>query len=42
MNVTDIINALKEQAENLTLTSRAFYNDQLGQYEKYITDSVPA
>lgn len=33
-----IINALKEQAENLTLTSRAFYNDQLGQYEKYITE----
>jgi len=32
-----IINALKEQAENLTLTSRAFYNDKLGQYEKYIT-----
>jgi len=33
-----IINALKEQAENLTLTSRAFYNDKLGQYEKYITE----
>jgi len=32
-----IINALKEQAENLTLTSRAFYNDKLGQYEKYVT-----
>jgi len=32
-----IINALKEQAENLTLTSRAFYNDKLGKYEKYIT-----
>ena len=32
-----IINALKEQAENLTLTSRAFYNDKLGPYEKYIT-----
>ena len=25
-----IINRLKEQAETLTLTSRAFYNDQLG------------
>ncbi len=33
-----IIGALKSQAENLTLTSRAFYNDMLGQYEKYITD----
>ena len=33
-----IINALKEQAEMLTLTSRAFYNDCLGAYEKYITE----
>ena len=33
-----IINALKEQAEKLTLTSRAFYNDVLGRYEKFITD----
>lgn len=33
-----IINALVEQAQKLTLTSRAFYNDQLGEYEKYITD----
>ncbi|MEK6154351.1 ornithine--oxo-acid transaminase [Flavobacteriaceae bacterium 3-367] len=33
-----IISALKEQAENLTLTSRAFYNDMLGKYEKYITE----
>ena len=33
-----IINALKEQADKLTLTSRAFYNDQLGLYEKYITE----
>ena len=32
-----IINALQSQAENLTLTSRAFYNDMLGKYEKYIT-----
>lgn len=32
-----IIAALKNQAENLTLTSRAFYNDQLGRFEKYIT-----
>jgi len=33
-----IVNALKTQAETLTLTSRAFYNDALGEYEKYITD----
>jgi len=33
-----IINALVEQAQKLTLTSRAFYNDQLGVYEKYITN----
>ena len=33
-----IIAALKEQAENLTLTSRAFYNDMLGIYEKYVTE----
>lgn len=32
-----IIDALKEQAEMLTLTSRAFYNDILGPYEEYIT-----
>ncbi len=33
-----IINALKEQADLLTLTSRAFHNDVLGLYEKYITE----
>lgn len=33
-----IINALAEQAKTLTLTSRAFYNDTLGVYEKYITE----
>jgi ornithine--oxo-acid transaminase len=32
-----IIAALKKQAEQLTLTSRAFYNDRLGRYEKFIT-----
>lgn len=32
-----IIEALKQQAEVLTLTSRAFYNDQLGIFEAYIT-----
>lgn len=33
-----IVNALKEQAEKLCLTSRAFYNDSLGPYEKFIHD----
>ncbi len=32
-----IIAALIEQSQKLTLTSRAFYNDQLGPYEEYIT-----
>ena len=32
-----IVNALIDQAQKLTLTSRAFYNDALGPYEKYIT-----
>lgn len=32
-----IINALKEQASKLTLTSRAFYSNILGEYEEYIT-----
>lgn len=29
--------ALVEQAQKLALTSRAFYNDSLGEYEKFIT-----
>lgn len=33
-----IIDALKEQADQLTLTSRAFYNDKLGQYEQFLTE----
>ena len=33
-----IINKLKEQAEKLTLTSRAFYNAELGVYEKFMTE----
>jgi ornithine--oxo-acid transaminase len=33
-----IVGALKEQAERLTLTSRAFYNDQLGRYEQFMTE----
>ena len=33
-----IINAFMQQAQTLTLTSRAFYNSVLGKYEKYITE----
>lgn len=33
-----IIEALVEQAKKLSLTSRAFYNDVLGEYEKYVTE----
>lgn len=33
-----IIKALTDQASKLTLTSRAFYNDSLGEYEKFITN----
>ena len=33
----EIIKALTEQAQKLTLTSRAFYNNVLGEYEEYIT-----
>lgn len=33
-----IVNALVEQAQKMTLTSRAFFNDSLGSYEKYITE----
>lgn len=33
-----IINTLKEQSEKLTLVSRAFHSDQLGQYEKFMHD----
>ena len=32
-----IVGAMVKQAQTLTLTSRAFYNDQLGVYEEYIT-----
>lgn len=32
-----IVEAMVQQAHELTLTSRAFYNDQLGEYEKFIT-----
>lgn len=33
-----IVKAMCDQAQTLTLTSRAFYNDCLGVYEKYITE----
>ena len=33
-----IVDALKQQAEVLTLTSRAFHNDVLGEYERYVTE----
>lgn len=32
-----IVDAMINQAKTLTLTSRAFYNDQLGPYEEYLT-----
>ena len=32
-----IVDAMTQQAKRLTLTSRAFYNDMLGRYEKYAT-----
>tara|TARA_B100001778_G_C18586712_1_gene630209 strand:- start:92 stop:1342 length:1251 start_codon:yes stop_codon:yes gene_type:complete len=34
----EILKVLNSQANKLTLTSRAFYNDVLGVYEKYITN----
>lgn len=33
-----IVNALIEQSKTMTLTSRAFFNDCLGEYEKFITE----
>lgn len=33
-----LVQTMIDQAGQLTLTSRAFYNDQLGQYEAFITD----
>lgn len=33
-----IIKALCDQAQELTLTSRAFYNNKLGEYEKFVTE----
>ena len=34
----EIIGALNDQASTLTLTSRAFFNDKLGVYEKFVTE----
>ena len=34
-----IVGAMVNQAQTLTLTSRAFYNDMLGKYEKYATET---
>jgi len=33
-----IVKAMIDQAQKLTLTSRAFYNDKLGNYEEYVTN----
>jgi len=34
-----IVGAMTEQAQTLTLTSRAFYNDMLGRFEEYVTST---
>ncbi|GGW31332.1 ornithine--oxo-acid transaminase [Arenibacter certesii] len=34
-----IVDAMTRQAQTLTLTSRAFYNDQLGKFEKYACET---
>ena len=34
-----IVSAMTNQAQTLTLTSRAFYNDMLGKFEKYATET---
>lgn len=36
-NHPKIVNALKQQAEKLSLTSRAFYNSVLGEFEEFVT-----
>ncbi len=35
----EIVGALTRQAQRLTLTSRAFYNDRLGEFEKYVCET---
>ena len=34
----ELLKTLNDQASKLTLTSRAFYNDALGEYERFVTD----
>ncbi len=34
-----IVDAMTQQAKTLSLTSRAFYNDKLGEYEKFATET---
>ncbi|MEL6919119.1 MAG: aminotransferase class III-fold pyridoxal phosphate-dependent enzyme, partial [Bacteroidota bacterium] len=34
-----IVGAMVNQAQTLTLTSRAFYNDMLGKFEQYVTET---
>src|SRR5690606_19692102 len=34
-----IVGAMTEQAQTLTLTSRAFYNDMLGKFEKFASET---
>ena len=33
-----LVKTMQEQAQKITLTSRAFYNDQLGLFEEFITN----
>eukprot|EP00877_Chromochloris_zofingiensis_P012270 jgi/Chrzof1/7297/Cz02g18080.t1 len=35
-----IVRALQQQSEKIALTSRAFFNDVLGEYEEYITQTL--
>ena len=37
LRLAQIVKALIDQVPHLSLTSRAFYNDVLGEYEEYIT-----
>jgi hypothetical protein len=36
-NKRQIVKALTDQAQRLALSSRAFFNDALGEYEEYVT-----
>lgn len=37
IRASQIVAALIDQVQTLSLTSRAFYNDVLGEYEEYVT-----